>query len=308
MTASDSKIAVVINPSSGRLHQLTPTDFRDRVERIGRDKGASFDFFFPPVDQLSDRVSELADRYRLIWICGGDGTVNLAAAGMIGRDAALGVIPAGTFNFFALDLGLPTDLDQAVSGLLRGRIQAVDVGEIDGRVFVHNTAAGLHPQYLLQRKSFQRNFGLPKMPASGLGYLTALFKAPKIDILLDTPEDRADAVTPFLYVLLNRYQNKPFSILGRQSLTDGKLSLFYADQVSRRGVVKIIGMTLLGRMAETTELGLIQTPRATIKTHTQRMNLAIDGDVVTLYPPAELRIRSRAINAILPPQSRFYAA
>src|SRR5689334_4705264 len=65
---------------------------------------------------------------------GGDGTLNTIAAGLAGSETAFGVLPLGTHNHFAKDLGVPLDLDAAVAALARGTTKAIDVGEVNGRL------------------------------------------------------------------------------------------------------------------------------------------------------------------------------
>jgi diacylglycerol kinase family enzyme len=88
---------------------------------------------------------------------GGDGTVNAVAAALVTRDAALGVLPMGTLNHFAKDLGIPLDLEAAVRNIFTGRVTRVDVGEVNNRIFVNNSGIGLYPRIVRQREEEQRH-------------------------------------------------------------------------------------------------------------------------------------------------------
>ena len=101
-----------------------------------------------------------------IVIAGGDGTVNCAAAVAIESTMVLGVLPMGTFNHFAKDLGMPDDLSGAVRFLARADVIAVDVGEVNGRVFVNNASIGVYPKMVGEREDIRRRRGWGKVRAA----------------------------------------------------------------------------------------------------------------------------------------------
>src|SRR6185503_11143696 len=76
---------------------------------------------------------------------GGDGTVSAVASCVKGSGATMGVLPMGTLNHFARDLGIPPKLEDAIAVLARGLRVAVDLGEVNGRVFVNNASLGVYP-------------------------------------------------------------------------------------------------------------------------------------------------------------------
>ena len=79
---------------------------------------------------------------------GGDGTVNAVAGKLAGTDTVLGVLPMGTLNHFARDVGVPRSLEAAVRNVFTGKIAEVDVGEVNGRVFVNNSGIGFYPHFV----------------------------------------------------------------------------------------------------------------------------------------------------------------
>src|SRR6478672_3774892 len=80
------------------------------------------------------------DQPPLIVAAGGDGTINAVASALVGSSTSLGVIPCGTLNHFARDLGIPLDQTEAVLATLRGRAREIDVGEVNGRFFLNNSS------------------------------------------------------------------------------------------------------------------------------------------------------------------------
>src|SRR5215218_7585967 len=76
---------------------------------------------------------------------GGDGTVGSVAGALAGHGMPLGVLPLGTLNHFAYDLGIPFTLDGAIAVIAAGHVASIDVGEVNGHVFVNNSSIGLYP-------------------------------------------------------------------------------------------------------------------------------------------------------------------
>ena len=84
--------------------------------------------------------SAAASPGEIIIAAGGDGTINAVASRLIGTEKRLGIVPVGTFNYFARNLGLPMDLETAFRGCFDAQTQWVTVGEVNGRIFLNRHA------------------------------------------------------------------------------------------------------------------------------------------------------------------------
>ena len=82
---------------------------------------------------------------------GGDGTISAAASALVGTETRLGILPLGTLNHFARDLGIPTKLEDAAKLIAERRDRKVDVAEMNGRIFINNSAIGLYPLLVVDR-------------------------------------------------------------------------------------------------------------------------------------------------------------
>ena len=100
----------------------------------------------------------------LLIVGGGDGTISAAASALVGTETRLGILPLGTLNHFARDLGIPTDLDEAAKLIAAGAERRVDVAEMNGRIFINNSAIGLYPLMVVDR-DVQRKRLRPKQAA-----------------------------------------------------------------------------------------------------------------------------------------------
>jgi diacylglycerol kinase family enzyme len=83
---------------------------------------------------------------------GGDGTINAVASELVGSNKILGVLPMGTLNHLAKDLGMPLDLESAVDIIAQQTLSRIDIGEVNGRYFLNNSGLGLYPGIVHERE------------------------------------------------------------------------------------------------------------------------------------------------------------
>ena len=174
------------------------------------------------VTRRGDDISSLASRAvsenrHPVVAGGGDGTVSAVAGALAGTNAALGVLPMGTLNHFAKDVGISLNLEAAVSNIFTGQITNVDVGEVNGRVFVNNSGIGFYPHFVRQREEQERH-GHVKRVAFMLALRSVVRRYLRLRIKVHM--DRAEAlehITPFLFVGNNRYQTAGLGIGTRSS-------------------------------------------------------------------------------------------
>jgi diacylglycerol kinase family enzyme len=134
---------VLLNAAAGVRAQLT----LERLRELFAEQGSAVDVVsIDRGDGLCAAAKAALERgSRTIVAAGGDGTVNAVASCVAGTEAVLGVLPLGTLNHFAKDLGIPLQIEEAVATVVGGQIKRVDVGEVNGRTFVNNSSIGLYP-------------------------------------------------------------------------------------------------------------------------------------------------------------------
>ncbi len=153
---------------------------------------------------LAARTRRAASRGDTLVAAGGDGTVNAVAAVAVETGATLGVLPAGTLNHFAKDLRIPLDPAEAVDTIVAGHVQMVDVGEVNGRIFVNNSSIGIYPRMVWERDGEQRR-GRRKAVAFGIAMLRTWrnYRTFAGRLLIDgTPHV---VRTPFVFIGNNEY-------------------------------------------------------------------------------------------------------
>jgi len=230
---------------------------------------------------------------------GGDGTVNAVAGAVAGTDTALGVLPMGTLNHFARDVGIPPDLEDAVRNFFTGRIVKVDVGEVNGRVFVNNSGIGVYPHIVREREAQQRQ-GHPKWLAFVIAIGAVLRRYSRLRVRLHMSEAEALArLTPFLFVGNNRYEVAGLEIGRRLSLRSGRLWVCMAPRAARRNLIAMAWRTLTGRVSDQ-ELNAIEVEEIWVDAATPRINVSTDGEVSLMAAPLHYRIRPGALGVVLP--------
>jgi diacylglycerol kinase family enzyme len=175
-------------------------------------------------------VTELARRAlmngaRAVVAGGGDGTVGSVAGALVGTDKPFGVLPLGTLNHFAKDLRIPLALEEAARNVCEGEVVSVDVGEVNGRVFVNNSSLGLYPRIVRRREKLQEREGSGKWSAFLRASLAVLLRYPFMSVRLDADGQQIARKTPFVFVGNNEYQVENLQLGARSCLDAGRLSL-----------------------------------------------------------------------------------
>jgi YegS/Rv2252/BmrU family lipid kinase len=253
-----------------------------------------------------DEIIELARRAvrencQPIIAGGGDGTINAVASVLVDTNRTLGVLPLGTLNHFAKDLNVPLDLEAAARVCLEGREANVDVGEVNGRIFLNNSSLGLYPSIVRHREKQQQQLGRGKWPAFIWATLTMLKRYPFLSVRLSTDEERMIRHTPFVFVGNNEYEMESFSIGARSCIDAGHLSLYVAHRTGRLGLLRLAWRALFGGLRDEEDFNAMCTKEIWIETrHPKRLRVATDGEVTTMTTPLHYRVRPGALRVLVP--------
>lgn len=246
----------------------------------------------------------IATGTRLVVAAGGDGTINAVASAVIGSPAVLGVLPVGTLNHFARDLGVPSDLDLAVQVLASGRVRGVDAGEVNGRIFVNNCSIGLYPSLVIRRERQRQRLGRGKWLAMLLALLSLFKRYALVRVTLESGGRFQRCASPLVFVGNNQYETDLLNIGRRQSLSGGELSVYLVNAPTRLRLLRLVFRALFGKLATVRDFQSMNVTSLTIESRKRRLRMAMDGEVIRLHPPLMFRIRSgelRVMSAAEPP-------
>jgi YegS/Rv2252/BmrU family lipid kinase len=236
----------------------------------------------------------------LLIVGGGDGTIGAAASALIGTDTLLGILPLGTLNHFARDLGIPTDLAEAAKVIATEKERRVDVGEMNDRIFINNSAIGLYPLMVIDRDLQRRRLGRSKRLAMIVASLRTLARFNHQRLRLTVNEQDARVDTPLLFVGNNDYRIDLAAPGRRESLEDGTLSVFVMRKKTRRGLIAASIRGLLTRTRRNDMVRLDGVERLRVDSRRSQIPVALDGEVVRAVPPLDYRIRAKALRVIAP--------
>lgn len=294
-----TKASVIINASAGSGHD---SDLAKQLTEKFRASGMEIDLTLAPNgEQIIDAAQRaLKEKASVVVAGGGDGTMNAVASVIAGTDAVLGVLPLGTLNHFAKDLHIPLDLDEAIRTIANGRVQQVDIGSINDKIFLNNSSLGLYPDIVRDRERQQHRLGRGKLFAFFSATIAALRRYPFINARLNLDGVEHARRTPFVFIGNNAYVMEGLEIGTRARLDAGVLSLCVAHRTGRLGLLRLAFSALLGRLRMEKDFDALTAEAIEIETRQKRMRVSTDGEVTVMDMPLHYRIRKAALRVIVP--------
>jgi diacylglycerol kinase family enzyme len=250
-----------------------------------------------------EAARDAAARAGIVVAAGGDGTVSGVAAGIVGSSAALGILPLGTLNHFAKDLHIPLDLGQAAAVVAAGHTTEVDVGRVNGRVFVNNSSIGIYPDIVEERETLQGR-GHRKWPATAIAILHVLTTYRGVVVTLDANERQRTWHTPFVFIGNNEYAIDGARLGARERIDQGKLFAYLTLQIGARALPLLAMKALVGRASQSGAFEIVPAAELTIDARFhRRIDVALDGEVATMTTPLRYRTCPRALPVVVPRSS-----
>jgi diacylglycerol kinase family enzyme len=242
-------------------------------------------------------VAEGAD---LIIVGGGDGSISAAAGALGGTRTALGILPLGTLNHFARDLGIPFDLAKAAQIIAAGQQLKVDLAEVNGRTFINNSAIGLYPLMVVSRDLQRAQLGRSRRLAMLVASARTLVRFGHQRLTLTVNEQKSRVDTPLLFVGNNDYRLDLGAPGRRDSIQDGRLCVFVMRKKTRRGFLAATARALLNRTRADDMVRLDDVERLRVDSRRSHLTVSLDGEVVRAVSPLDYRIRKQALGVIGP--------
>ena len=231
---------------------------------------------------------------------GGDGTLSCAAGHLAGKKRPLGILPLGTLNHLARDAGVPAKLEEAVAAIAAGHIRAIDVAEVNGRVFVNNSSVGLYPDMVRLREVERERLGRSKRMAMLSASLTSLRHFRRHRLWISAKGLEQPIRTPMLFVGNNRYQVNLLALGQRERLDEGLLCLYAIRARSRAHLVWAGIRGIFGRLDQQRDFVTAYVPELEVSSDRDALTVAIDGETERMETPLRYRIRPKALRLIVP--------
>jgi diacylglycerol kinase family enzyme len=290
-------VAVILNAASGSGAADKIGEIAQRLATAGRDGTITRVHAGNALRPAAERAIEAG--CEALVAAGGDGTVNALASAVIGSSVPLGVLPLGTLNHFAKDVGIPLDLDEAIKVIMAGRTRTVDVGEANGRIFLNNASLGVYPRIVQLRERY-REKGLGKWLAALWAALAVLRRRPFMTVKIQTADQSIVRRTPAVLIGNNPYETAGFSLGSRRSLNHRVLALYVMNAPARVGLLRLGWQVWRKGASRVDELDTLLTSEAVIEAPRPAIRAALDGELVELRTPLRCRSRAAALRVLVP--------
>lgn len=291
---------MIVNKSSGLGHASSIAEtmrarFREHgleaeVHVVGRS------------DDIAAIARSTAERHpgRVVVAAGGDGTVSTVADAVRRAGGVLGVIPMGTLNHFARDMGIPLDANEAIRAIAAGHRVEVDVGEVNGAGFINNSSLGLYPNIVRGRERHQRRLRRPKRTAMLWAILATMRRAPLLKLHLEVGGGEQPCTSPFVFIGNNDYTMEGFHIGKRARLDGGKLSIYTTTRRTAGGLFLLALRALFGALRQAEDFNETHARTLRVESRRRQMFVATDGEVTAMQTPLEYSILPKALTVIAP--------
>jgi diacylglycerol kinase (ATP) len=296
-TANLSAI-IIANPNSGAGGLYNHTVHMDETLKILRGQGWRVKLHVTHAAGDAQRLARQAveQKVNLVIVAGGDGTINEVIQALAGSETALGVIPSGTVNVWAREMGIPLNETGAREVLLHGQVRAVDLGRVNERYFLLMVGVGLDGDvtHEVERKPLKRLGALGYLLVAtlrGIGY-------PGFPVTLNI--DGHIEKTHALQIIIGNTQlyGGAMKFTWQAKCDDGKLDICL---VSNRNVIRrIVTVWDFFLHRKQRHLRVRYYTCSNVEVQTQKpIAMQIDGDPAD-YTPAQFTIVPRALKVVVP--------
>lgn len=298
-------LVIVANPRSGADRSL------DGLQALARDAGAPCELVVvrrrSELRPLVDSAQATARRLGGVLVAaGGDGTINAVAQAAHDAGLPFGVLPRGTFNYFARLHRLPLELDAAFRVLLAGHVAPVQTARVNRRLFLVNASLGLYPRLLEEREQFKRRFGRRRAVALAAGIFTLLREQRRLTLRVE-PGDAPSRVlqTSTLFVGNNAMQLEEVGVAAARAVPHGRLAAVSVRPVGRLEMLGVALHGALGRLGDAENVDDFAFRTMTVEPAGRIglpvVHVAADGETTWMRWPLRFEVAEQPLQLVVPP-------
>ena len=304
-----SALQFVINAAAGSSDAHAKREVLEAALRAG---GRCGDLLFCSPAELSGVAKQaatraIADRTAVVAV-GGDGTLDTVAQAAHAVGCAMGVVPQGTFNYFARTHGIPADPTEAVRLLLGAAPAPVQVAGINDRVFLVNASLGLYPDLLEDREAYKARFGRSRWVAFVAACATLLRAQRRLRLHIETGGTVRDVQTLTLFVGNNRLQLQQFGAEPEDTLVgtpgDGSMAALMLRPIGTLSMIRLMLHGAMGTLGEAPSVERFEFEhmvlRPTLAQGRRGVKVAFDGEVTRMRAPLDFRVLAKPLYLLMP--------
>ncbi|MBW8724187.1 MAG: diacylglycerol kinase family lipid kinase [Inquilinus limosus] len=306
------RVALVLNGAAGALLGRTAEAIAAPLDRILAAAGAEGRAAVAEGDALSRALdAAVASDAEMILVGGGDGTIIAAAERLLAESRAggparpsgtrpLGILPLGTANLLARDLGIPLSPEAALPALLAGIPRRIDVGLVNGRIFLNSSLPGIAPRMVQQRERMRRTPGRLKWLRLARAFFRGFDRGPRLHVVLQADGRPVRLITRTLAISNNPLAEGFAAIHSRAALDGGVLGV-YAARIGRRlDLWRLLARLVAGTWQHDRATVALAARRIDVISRRARLWVANDGENHLLATPLRYRILPRALTVLVP--------
>lgn len=239
---------------------------------------------------------------------GGDGSLNTVAQAAHAAGCAMGVIPYGTFNYFARTHGIPTDPSEAALMLMRASPSPVQVAAINDRLFLVNASLGLYPELLQDREAYKARFGRSRWVAFVAAFATLLRAQRRLRLHIETGHTERDVQTLTLFVGNNRLQLAQLGAEPADTLVGtpghGSMAAVMLRPIGTLAMIRLMLQGAMGRLGEAAGVESFEFHHMVVKPRLasarREVLVAFDGEVARMRSPIDIRVLDKPLYLLQP--------
>ena len=287
---------VLVNASAGTAAAFAGEDLCARIERAFAAAGRPSDVHPITPRKLEHALDQAAAEARPVIVAGGDGSVSAAVQRFAGTGIPLGVLPFGTYNLLAQDLGMSTDLEEAVRQLAAADERRIDLGQVGRRRFHTLGGLGYFSRVARQRAEVRKSIS-NKLVGAALAAFRSLSRGGNLDVTIDDGARRESFRTPAVLITNNLMAPDTWR---RRTLDAGlfEINIVRGDvpfPLLRGGLA-----AFMGSWRESTEIVTWTAPAFNLSFRRPRVFLSLDGEVTRPRTPLRFEITPRALTVLAP--------
>ncbi|MEZ5876031.1 MAG: diacylglycerol kinase family protein [Hyphomicrobiales bacterium] len=300
------RVTALLNTGAGSPRQSVQT-MQESIAAAFRRHGVQADLRLVTGQDLRATVRQAFDQAErgeidAIVVGGGDGSIHTVSGLLAQTGVPLGVLPLGTLNHFAKDLGIPLDIESAAAVIARGHSRVVDLAEVNGETFINNSSIGIYPYLVMDRERRRAHKRLHKWIAMVPAFFRMLRHLPWRRLRLSAEGMERPYRTPCVFVGNNEYDTDLFTLRHRRRMDAGKLWVYVIKPRNPLGLFWIACRMCFSHLDHERDLDVFELRKAEIAARSTRLPVALDGEVRVLRTPLRYRSLPKALRVIVPAQ------
>lgn len=294
--------AIVLNIESGTIAGIGPDKVVEGLREVFAGEGITAEIDAVPGKEIPDALDRaLKGAADFVIIGGGDGTVASAATRLAGQEKPLGILPLGTFNLAARDMGMPLDWKEAALALLDAPVGDMDLLDLDGDLYFCVVVLGFYPALAMGREQYHGSW-IVKSWKTMIEIFQSVATFPPLHLTFEDENGEKLIRRSRMVVIANNDYEDLFGLIPRRSSLDGGFfTVYVSSHRTRWGIFRSFLSWVRGKWKQDREMDFFQAKELEIAVlGRRRLPVMRDGEISKLKLPLKLAIRPKAIRVLAP--------